>query len=388
MGGNGMQSIVDRRGPQSVADRRPAGVSREIAVVVVNYNGAATVLDTLASIFAQEGVHPRVIVVDDGSTDGSPDAVEQRFPQVRIHREPRNTKDVNRLRNIGIARAETDKVIVADNDVQFDPRCFTELIGAMEADGRVGMCIPRMMYAQDPQTIYMAGGRIHYAGATIAPNRHLPFDGRFEPRPAIGGGIALFDKEKLARVGLFDEDYQLAWGDDIELHQRLLLAGFKSLYVPAAVCLHDYKPFDDTRSYRARGQVCNRWRYILSYYEARTLLLTAPALILYEVTQALFLTAKGLPHLYVEGTLDAIAGLRKTLRRRRDVQALRKVPDKDVLFAGALYVRPEHAAGRQTAAKAVEALSRVLEIYWRMIQPLMSDRPRPSPGGLTERTET
>src|SRR5690606_12530489 len=125
-----------------------------------------------------------------------------------------------------------------------------------------------------------------------------------------------------------------------------------------------------------RGQVCNRWRYVLSHYEVRTLLLIVPALVLYELTQALFLTLKGLPHLYVLGTWDALTGLPATLRRRREVQALRKVPDRVVLFSGELYVRPEHSGGRQTAARAVQALSRVLDVYWRIIQPLLSDRRR------------
>lgn len=368
-----MQCSDDERDAQSVVDRQRGGATRDISVVVVNYNGAATVLDTLESIFAQEGVRPRVVVVDDGSTDGSPDAVAARFPEVVVHREPRNTKNVNRLRNIGLSEAETDKVVVADNDVQFHPTCFLEMLKAMESDPRVALCIPRMMYAQDPDTVYMAGGMIHYIGATIAPDRHMPFDGNTEPRARIAGGIALYDKQKLARVGLYDESYRLAWGDDAEIHQRLLLAGFKGLYVPSAVCVHHYKPFDGSRAYRARGQVCNRWRFMLSHYEARTLLLITPMLLLYELTQALFLTMKGLPHHYVLGTLEALAGLPVTLRRRRVVQALRKVPDRQVLFSGELYVRPEHSGGRQAAAKAIKGLSRVLDWYWRMIQPLLSE---------------
>lgn len=347
-------------------------LARTVSVVVVNYNGARTVLQTLESIFGQQGVRAHVIVVDDGSTDGSPETIERRYPDVEIHREPRNTKAVNRLRNLGLSRAAADRVLVVDNDVIFAPDCFTELLSAMDADSHVALCIPRMMYSDDPNATYMAGGRMHYVGATIAPHRHEPFDGRTEPRPAIGGGIALFDRHSLAKVGGFDEGYRLAWGDDIELHQRLLLAGYRSLYVPTAVCLHEYKPFDATRAYRARGQVCNRWRYLLTHYEARTLLMIAPALALYELVQAVFLAMKGMPHLYLAGTFDALAKLPSTLRRRRAVQALRKVSDRVVLFAGPLYVRPEHSNGHGTAARAVAALSRIFVTYWHLVAPLLS----------------
>src|SRR5690606_29743770 len=139
--------------------------------------------------------------------------------------------------------------------------------------------------------------------------------------------------------------------------------GYRCLYVPTAVCLHEYKPFDGTRAYRARGQVGNRWRYLLTHYEARTLFLIAPALALYEIVQALFLTLKRMPHLYVAGTFDAIVGLPSSLKRRSEVQALRRVPDRDVLFAGPLYVRPEHSNGHGAAARAVSMLSAVLAGY-------------------------
>src|SRR5690606_24907989 len=369
---------------QRVADERRPGT---IAVVVVNYNGARTVLDTLDSLFRQRGVAVSVIVVDDGSTDGSPDAIARQYPAVEIHREPRNTKEVNRLRNIGLARATADKILFTANDIVFEPDCLAELIRAMGADSRVALCLPRMMYAEAPDTVYMAGGRVHYAGATIAPHRHEPFDGRIEPRPAIGGGIVLLDRRKLSVVGGFDEGYRLAWGDDLELHQRLLLSGYRCLYVPTAVCLHEYKPFDGTRAYRARGQVGNRWRYLLTHYEARTLLLIVPALALYEGVQAIFLTPYSMPHLYVVGTLDAIVALPSSFRRSSEIEALRRVRDRDVLFAGPLYVRPEHSNGHSAAARAVSMLSAVLSAYWRLVRPLLSGGARQRRSRLSERPE-
>ena len=133
--------------------------------------------------------------------------------------------------------------------------------------------------------------------------------------------------------------------------------------------------------------MCNRWRYLLTHYELRTRLLISPALVLYELTQAAFLTLKGLPHLYLRGTLDALVGLPSTLRRRREVQRLRNVPDREVLFADKLYVRPEHSGGRRAAAKALRVLSRTLGGYWRMIAPLLSGGPRRAPGRLPKENE-
>src|SRR5690606_27612870 len=105
---NPMQLSGDQREARSVVDRQRRGADRDISAVVVNYNGARTVLDTIESIYAQQGVRVRVVVVDDGSSDGRPEAIAERLRAVEMHREPRNTKDVNRLRNIGLSKAQTD----------------------------------------------------------------------------------------------------------------------------------------------------------------------------------------------------------------------------------------------------------------------------------------
>lgn len=363
---------------------RSTAMQQDVSVVIVNYNGRATLLDVVASVLELANVRPHVIVIDDGSTDGSVEEIQRRFPQVELHREPRNTRDVNRLRNLGLARARTGRVLVTDNDVTFDSRCLTEMLRVMDTDERVAMCIPRLMYLNDPSTLYATGGKIHYVGASIQPDRDKPHGGqRREPVPAVGGGIALFDRRRLTHVGAFDEAYELAWGDDVELHQRLLLAGYKSLYVPTAVGYHEHKLFGESRHYRVRGQVRNRWRFILTHYSARTLLLATPALLCYEAAQAVFFTAKGLLPLYLAGTLDALRSLPATLRRRREVQALRVVGDRDVLFAGEIYVRPEHDRDGRTVARAVGAVSSVLNLYWTLIRPALGQARSSTPPRLS-----
>lgn len=330
-------------------------------------------LDTIASIYAMQGVDPEVIVVDDGSTDGSPVAVEEEYDEVRVHKEEKNTKQVNRLRNKGFSLATTSKIFLTDNDVTFDSRCAQEMLAVMESDDSIGVCIPRLMYLNNKSRIYTEGGKVHYVGTSVAPTRDLPATRRKkEPEVAVGGGIALFDANKLERVGGFDEDYELAWGDDGELHQRFLLSGYKCIYVPSAVGYHEHKPFDETRHYRARGQLSNRWRYMLTHYEVRTLVLIAPALALFEFVQLTFYTIKGFPGLYVKGTWDAVRQLPETLERRRDIQALRETPDKNVLFAGPLYVRPSRGVVGTITSVAVNLLSQALSAYWRLIRPLLS----------------
>lgn len=309
-----------------------------ITAVVINYNGGALVVDVIETILDQRGVSTHVIVVDDGSTDGSPEEIEERFPSVEMCREAKNTKQLNRLRNKGLGRAETEKVFLTDNDVLLDPSCILELLRVMESEEHVGACIPRLTYLNERSRIYLQGGYIHYVGTSVAPSRDTPVDDvPTSPKIAVGGGIALLDMEKVRQVGGFDEDYEFAWGCDGELHQRLLLAEYKCMCVPSAIGFHEFEPFGETRYYRARGQIYNRWRFVLSHYSIRTLLLVAPMLTVYEFAQASYYLLKGIPLLYVKGTLDAIRQLPDILERRKRIQDLRAVSDKKLLTAGPIY---------------------------------------------------
>lgn len=353
----------------------------EVTAVVINYNGGALVLDAIESILNQKGVSTHVIVVDDGSTDGSPEEIEETFAKVEVCREEKNTRQVNRLRNKGLRLAETEKVFLTDNDVILAPSCIAELARVMESEKSVGACIPRLNYLNERSRIYQQGGDIHYVGTTIAPDRDTSVKNvSTSPEIAVGGGIALFDTEKVRQMGGFDEDYELAWGDDGELHQRLLLAGYKCMSVPSAVGFHEFESFDETRHYRARGQIYNRWRFMLSYYSTRTLFLTAPMLVVYEFVQASYYLLKGIPLLYIKGTLDAIQKLPRILESRKRVQALRTVPDKTLLTAGPIYIRPSEGIMGKFVSAAVATVSMLFSGYWSLIRPLLRS------GGKTLRT--
>ena len=345
---------------------------KRLTVAVINYNGMNTVLDTIESIYGIEGFRADVLVVDDGSTDGSAEAIRRAYPDIPVHKEAENTRAVNRLRNMALGLADTRYVLLTDNDVMFDSRCAVEMLRVMESDEEVAACLPRLMYSDDPSRVCFDGTKIHYLAATIAPTRDLHIEHTEErPTPAVGGGIALFDRDKLELVGGFDEVFELAWGDDAELHQRLLLAGYKCLYVPSAVGYHEFKPFDETRHYRARGQVRNRWHYMLTHYRWRTMLLIAPALILFEIAQAAFYTLKGFPLLYFRGIVDALRQLSSSMERRRVVQNLRTVPDRDLLSAGPLYIRPAGGYTGIVTSVAVKGLSIFFSAYWRLVRPAL-----------------
>jgi GT2 family glycosyltransferase len=346
----------------------------KVTAVVINYNGGSTVLDTIESIQNQKDVSVNVIVVDDGSTDGSPERIEEKYSDVELYQESENTKQLNKLRNEGISIAKEEKVFITDNDVILSKYCIKEMISVINMNQEIAACIPRLMYKSEKSKIYSGGGRVNYVGATTSPSRDTKSgvtSGNIEI--AVGGGIALFDKKRMKGIGFFDEEYQFGWGCDGELHQRILMAGQKCVYVPSAVGYHEYKELDSSRSYRIRGQVYNRWRYILTHYSRRTLILTSPVLPIYELVQACFCLLKGVPILYLKGITDAVRSLPETLKKRQEVQSLRVVPDKYLLTAGPLYVRPTDGISGKVVSGAARALSLLFSAYWFLVRPLLAD---------------
>lgn len=353
---------------------------RDVDCVVLNFNGGDLVIRTIQSLQRQCGIRCGLIVVDDGSTDGSPEEIMRLYPQVRMYRNERNARDVNRLRNIGIRMAKTPRVFLTDNDLIYDKDCVRVLMDTMDSGSSIAACMPCLRYLHETGKVYLAGTHLHYVGTTIAENRDLPATRLHAgPRQGIGGGIALFDVRRFEEVGGFDENYQLAWGDDGELHQRLILAGYRCVFIPEGVAYHEAKPFDRSRYYRASGQVQNRLRLLLTHYEWRTLLLLSPSLVIFEVAQIGFFILKGIPHLYFKGLWGALSRLAEIRQRRRAIQAIRRVPDRDILRSGPLYVRAQGGIVEGLTEHTLKGLSWIFDRYWKAVRKVLrSSTPQPS----------
>ncbi len=340
-----------------------------IPVVVINYNGKRTVLDTIRSIYEMEDVQVRVYMVDDGSTDGSPDLVSKTFPEVIIQREPKNIGKLNVMRNKALQLVDSKWVLITDNDIIFDKKCLAELLRVMKSDESIATCTPRLMNMDRPEYVYTADTKVHFIGAAIGELRGKKLDPRqLKITSNSGGGIVLLDREKALEVGGYDEDYLMGWGDDGEFYQRLLRAGYKCLFVPSAYALHEEKPFGKLRHYRAVGQIYNRWLFILTHYSIVTLVLLLPAFVLYELMQFAFMTAKKMPHLYIKGNLLVLKNLPLILKKRKKIQKLRKVSDKNVLYSGHIYVAPSVLQNNAMLRVSVGMISIFFNLYWKIVK--------------------
>jgi GT2 family glycosyltransferase len=343
-----------------------------IEVFIFNYNGIKTILSTIKSLMESEGVELSICVIDDHSNDGSLDEINKNYPNVHIHRYPYNTKKLNLLRNKALELSKGKYLLITDNDLFFDKHCLAELVKIMESNDKIATCKPRLMHWDQPEIVYTTGVKLHFLGTVVCEQRDEIYMRENDYASMnSGGGIFLIRREAALKVGGFDENMLMGWGDDSEFHQRLLRAGYNCLYVPSAYALHENKIVDKIRKYRVMGQTFNRWFFILSHYSLPLLILLIPGLILYELFLAIFVFIKGVFMEYMRGNFLVIKNFSMIMRKRQFVQTIRVVSDKKVLSSGKFYVSPTLIGKSYLISFSLNAFYSFLNFYWKIIKKII-----------------
>lgn len=304
-------------------------MARLVSVVIVNWNGKPYLQGCLPSLLSQTYPYFEVILVDNGSTDGSVEFVSRTFPQIRLIENPENIGFAAGS-NIGIEVAKGDYIATLNNDAQADRRWLEELVAPMEADHRVGMCASKILFADRPHTIESMGINLDKAG--IAWHR---FGGREEsevvdneePSEVFGpcAAAALYRRKMLDEIGYFDEEF-FAYLEDVDLAWRARLMDWRCLLVPRAKVHHKHSAttkagFPHKSYLLGRNKV---WT-ILKNYPAPQILLFLPIILAYDLAAVLYV-------LLVRGDLNVLRGrvagwlaVPRVLGKRKALQTRRSV---------------------------------------------------------------
>lgn len=336
--------------------------SYDLTAIVVNHNGGIRLLDTIRSLRAQENVDLRIVVYDDGSTDGSVQTLKSSGLADEIHVSEKNTKNANLWRAAGMDAAQTDLVLVTDNDVEFGPRCLTILAATIQEDPAYAAVTPAIYNSCDREHPYSLGSLIHFLGLTVRVK-----DPHTRIIDSVGSGITMYSKNKLGAIGTYDAGMPIGWGDDGEIHQRIRLAGLRSVVNREAKIFHDFKPFSPDRAYRVRGAAHNRLRFIFSHYSMGTLIGLLPLLIAFEIFQTAFYTASGLGRAYISGVATFLGNPRDAWRLRKFIQGLRRRPDRELLVSDEVFIPAHVRAGKGPLLPLFRLANTLLSGYWKAL---------------------
>jgi GT2 family glycosyltransferase len=303
---------------------------RSVAAVVLDWEGGELVQRCVASVLAQTRPPEDVLVVDNGSTDGSAEAVAARFPSVRLLRLPANRGFAGGM-NAGIAATSADAVLLLNQDVELEPGYLAACLAGLEAG--VGGVTGRLLRPT---------GEIDSTGHVLYRNRRAldrgegePDDGRYAAPDEVfgtGGAAPLLRRAFLDDVRVagewFDEDF-FAYYEDIDLCWRGRLRGWSFRYVPDAVARH-VRGGSGRRSDRVEaGNHRNRLLLVAKDDALPSLLRHLPGIALTELRAAVHLAATR-PRALLLAYAGLVRLLPRALRKRRLVQASRTVPWQDL----------------------------------------------------------
>ena len=209
-----------------------------VSVVVPNWNGRAWLPALLESIAAQQLAPAEVIVVDNGSEDGSLAYLQGEHPGVRVVALARNTGFAHAA-NRGLREACGSLVALLNTDIVLAPDWLARTASALAADAGAAAVACKMLSLSDPGRVYDAGDVLRRDGVCEQRGRFMRDDGRWDTSGEVFGacaGAALYRRSAVLSAGGFDERY-FAYLEDVDLSLRLRLAGWRCLYEPA-VALH------------------------------------------------------------------------------------------------------------------------------------------------------
>ena len=213
-----------------------------VSAIVLNYNGRGFAHEAVQSLLDQDLPGLEVIVVDNGSTDGSEAEIEGTFgDRVRVIRNGRNL-GYGAGNNVGIRQARGRHILLLNNDAVADPSLVREMVAAAESGPRIGMVAARVLDYTRRDVLDTAGHLLYPDGLNRGRGRLDQDRGQYAScRTALfpSGAAALYTRAMLDDVGLFDERFFL-YGDDAELGLRGRVAGWGCAFAPRAVAYHRY----------------------------------------------------------------------------------------------------------------------------------------------------
>lgn len=224
-----------------------------VVIILVNWNGKADTLACLASLRAVTYQRKRVLVVDNGSSDGSAAEIRAQYPDVLLLESPTNLGYVGG-NNLGLRRAhelKAEYALLLNNDTVVAPD-FLERLMKVAVNPKVGMVSPMIYYATLPETLWSAGGDVDWArGNTRMIGEDQVDAGQFGWEPYetdfVSGCALLTRLEVVDRVGSLDERF-FAYFEDAEWGVRTKRAGYRVLSVPGAKVWHKIKPEERFKS--------------------------------------------------------------------------------------------------------------------------------------------
>ena len=298
-----------------------------VSIIIVNWNGGSLLLKCLDSVKQQTTPPEQIVVVDNGSTDGSIELAEN-FPDIKIIRLGKNL-GFSVANNLAIALCETDYIALLNPDAIAHPDWLEQLIKSAKKHPECASWGSRQMIYDQTNRLDGTGDVYHFTGLAWRSRHGKKLDSNDHKERFIFSPCAcaaLYRKQAILDVGGFDDDY-FCYFEDVDLGFRLQLAGYSSQYVPNAVVEH-------IGSYSSGGQRSD----FAVYYGHRNLVWTyfknmpdllfwlcLPCHLILNIVSILYFSMRGQNRVILKAKIDACYGLPQIWKKRLKTQKKRQI---------------------------------------------------------------
>ena len=304
----------------------------KVSIVVPNWNGMKFVGMCLDSLAQLDFDGHEVIVVDNGSIDGSREMIEEQYPWVRLLKMPDNMGFAIAC-NEGIKASNAEYIVLLNNDIEVTPDWLKELYEGMERHPECGMGTTKMMFLDNCDVFYNTGDLFHSWSSGGGRGQGEKDTGQYEEEDYVFGacaGAGIYRREFFNQIGLFDEDFFI-FAEDVDLNMRGQLKGLKAVYLPKAKVYHigtaTVGLYSDKYVY-----LCKRndiWVFIKNY----SLSLYFKYLFSiwkHQFADIKYFTYRGQGQVLLKSKWDALKMLPQMLTRRCQIQTKRSAPDEQI----------------------------------------------------------
>jgi GT2 family glycosyltransferase len=219
----------------------------KVAIIVLNWNRKDDTLACLESLSQLDYDPFEVIVIDNGSTDGSVQAIQERFSAAKILETGKNLGYAEGNNQGALFAQSTDAAyfLFLNNDTVVSRESLKTLIDYAQSSPSIGAVGPKIFYFAKPTTIWSAGGEIdwkHYMGVMLGYNQ-IDNGGNDQVRKVdyLVGTCLLIKREIWERLGGFDKNYFMYW-EELDWCIRAVRSGYELLYIPQAQIWHKISP--------------------------------------------------------------------------------------------------------------------------------------------------
>lgn len=301
-----------------------------VSIIVLTWNGKQYLKNCLDSCFSQTYDHIEVLLVDNASKDGTAEYVRKNYPKCKLilNKENLGFAEGN---NEGIRNSRGDWVLILNNDTKLDKQCIQQLINSVSGE-KMGMASPAMYYWG--KEIDTRGLRLLKQGYT----KDIKSIEEAKKVLAPCGGAAFYSKSMLENINLkrrngkkdyFDPDFFI-YAEDFDFGLRAQLAGWKCIHVPTAKVDHLHgatmNKYSNTQIFLGDR---NRSWTIIKNYPSLIFWKKFPYFLAMNLASFIKWSFKGKPLPICKSKISILFGLPSLLKKRRRVQQLRKISNKE-----------------------------------------------------------